>query len=274
VLKLTGAEKKTMKVRRDTAGEIRAGDIVTDPAITIANADHLIATLTSNAPFECEMTVEGGRGYATVADNRAAEQELGVIPIDSIYSPVLRVRYRVEDMRVGQRTNYDRLILEIWTKGTVTPQDALVEAGMILRKHLNPFVMYHEMGHTVVHEGRLAPKMLSAEDAAQNELLERPVSSLNLSARASNCLDAARVTTLRDLVTKTEADLLRVRSFGKTSLHEVQRKLSDVGLSLGMRLGPTAQPKPDDHLSEHGSLTPDRESSSPAGPMEVFTMED
>jgi len=268
VLRLTGAERKTMTVRRNTAGAIRAGDLVTDPAVSIANPDHLIATLTANVPFQCEMTVQTGRGYATVNDNRAPEQELGVIPIDSIYSPVLRVRYRTEDMRVGQRTNYDRLILEIWTKGTVSPEEALVEAGMILRKHLSPFVMYHELGGAVVREGRAAPQFLSAEDAAQQELLNRPISSLSLSARASNCLEAARVSTLRDLVTKSEADLLRVRSFGKTSLHEVQRKLAEIGLSLGMRSGDAAEE--DEGEDDQGEEpTPDVREN---GPMEVFTM--
>lgn len=273
VLKLTGAERKTMSVRRNKTGVIRAGDIVTDPAVTIANPDHLIATLTTDVPFECEMTVQSGRGYATVMDNRAPEQELGVIPIDSIYSPVLRVRYRTEDMRVGQKTNYDRLILEIWTKGTVLPEDALVEAGMILRKHLNPFVMYHELGGNVVREGRPAPQVFSFEDSAQQELLSRPVSSLNLSARASNCLEAAHVTTIRDLVTRSEADLLRVRSFGKTSLHEVQRRLSELGLSLGMRTGGAVSE--DEHDQEEGDEN-DEESGgvSENGPMEVFTMGD
>jgi DNA-directed RNA polymerase subunit alpha len=266
VLKLTGAERKTMSVRRNTAGEIRAGDIVADPAITIANHDHVIATLTANTSFQCEMTVQAGRGYATVNDNRTPDQELGVIPIDSIFSPVLRVRYRTEDMRVGQRTNYDRLILEIWTKGTVLPEDALVEAGMILRKHLNPFVMYHELGGNVVREGRTLPQTLSPEDSAQQELLNRPVSSLNLSARASNCLEAARVSTIRDLVTRTEADLLRVRSFGKTSLHEVQRKLAEVGLSLGMRPGDSGESTEEEHQEEPHSA------GVGGGPMEVFTM--
>ncbi len=238
VLMLTGAETKTMSVRRDKAGDICAGDLVTDPAVTIANPEHKIATLTANVSLQMEMTVKSGRGYATVNDNRGPEQELGVIPIDSIFSPVLRVRYRTEDMRVGQRTNYDRLIMEIWTKGTILPEDALVEAALVLRKHLSPFVMYHELGHDLVSSafdgGGGAEVQLGP---ASEELLSKPLAVLNLSVRAKNCLDAARVVTLRDLVYKTESELLRFRSFGKTSLHEVQRKLSDVGLSLGMKSG-------------------------------------
>ena len=288
VLGMIGADEKTMTIHRDKAGEVRAGDIVTDPAVTIANPDHLIATLTADVPFDLEMTVRTGRGYATLSENRGIEQELGVIPVDSTFSPVIRVRYRTEDMRVGQRTNYDRLILEVWTKGTILPEDAMVEAGMILRKHLNPFVMYHELGSDVVSEARPVPQAVSPEDTAQRELLNSPLSALNLSARASNCLDAARVATVGELVSKTEGDLLRFRSFGKTSLHEVQRKLSDLGLSLGMRQGEDVssadldvgsvemistdplEPEPETEPETGG--TP---STSPeAGTMEVFTMGD
>jgi DNA-directed RNA polymerase subunit alpha len=288
VVGMTGADHKTMTLKRNTAGEIRAGDIVTDPAVTIANPDHLIATLTADVEFECEMTVETSRGYATVADNRQPEQDLGVIPIDSIFSPILRVRYRTESMRVGQHTNYDRLILEIWTKGTVSPEDALVEAGMILRKHINPFVMYYEMGSDRVESRCEMPSAASPEDSAMDEILDSPVSSLNLSARASNCLDAARVTTIRDLVTRSEGDLLRFRSFGKTSLHEVQRKLTEMGLSLGSAAvnelaaldaeaaagGATTEgAAPADGGTIGGTIggPPDDPSN---GPMEVYTMGD
>jgi DNA-directed RNA polymerase subunit alpha len=294
VLKLTGAEYKTMVVSRDKPGEVRAGDIVTDPAITIANPGHKIATLTSAVPFRVEMALHTGRGYATVNDNRSPEQELGVIPIDSIFSPVLRVRYRIEHMRVGQRTNFDRLIMEVWTKGTVRPEDALVEAGLILRKHLNPFVMYHELGDQVVTATRPVRESEPSEGSAMAELLAKPVSTLELSVRASNCLEAARVLTLRDLVTKTESDLLRFRSFGKTSLHEVQRKLSAVGLSLGMKFGEDEGDEDASgesgeadvadigsrfgHPAARGSDLPGQSSGSMgrggSGPMEVFTMGD
>lgn len=287
VVNMTGAERKTMTLKRSTTGVLRAGDVVTDPAVTIANPDHLIATLTSDVEFECEMTVETGRGYATVADNRSPEQEVGVIPIDSIFSPILRVRYRTENMRVGQHTNYDRLILEVWTKGTVSPEDALVESGMILRKHLNPFVMYNDMGRDRVASRCEMPSASSPQDSAMEEILDSPVASLNLSARASNCLEAARVTTIRDLVTKSEGDLLRFRSFGKTSLHEVQRKLTEMGLSLGPAaaalVGDLPDDLPDDLSGETGEQPPaplgggtiggppDDPSN---GPMEVFTMGD
>jgi DNA-directed RNA polymerase subunit alpha len=281
VLRMDGAEEKVMRIRRNQAGDVRASDIETDPAVTVANPDQLIATLTADVPFNVDMTVRAGRGYATAADNRAPEQELGVIPIDSVFSPVLRVRYRTEAMRVGQRTNYDRLILEIWTKGTVTPDDALFEAGLILRKHLNPLIMYQEMGSQLAEAVRPVASKQAAEQSAMDDLLSKPVSVLNLSMRASNCLEAAQIHTIKELVCKSEADLLRFRSFGKTSLNEVQRKLGDVGLALGMRLedeGGAGPGQPMTGLGQSDSALlggvsgSDDPSDNSAGPMEVYTM--
>jgi DNA-directed RNA polymerase subunit alpha len=247
VLSLDGEGPKTMTLTREKAGDARAGDIVCDPSIRIINPDLRIATLTANVPFHVEMTVRGGRGYATANENRSPDLPLGVIPVDSVFSPVLRVRYRTEDMRVGQRTNYDRLILEIWTNGTVAPEDALVEAGLILRKHLNPFVMYYELGEDTVPHTKSQPAQFIPESEAMQELLRRPIGALNLSVRAGNCLEAAKISTIGDLVVRTDAELLRFRSFGKTSLQEVHRKLAEVGLSLGMKvpgMGPGEEPGP------------------------------
>ncbi len=283
VLKLDGAGPQKISVQRETAGEVRAGDMAAHPAITFANPDHLIATLTADVNFQVEMTVGKGRGYATASDNRTPDQELGVISVDSIFSPVLRVRYRTEDMRVGQRTNYDRLILEIWTNGTVIPEDALVEAALILRKHLNPFVVCLELGNQLATPSEQLAEPSTHEQSGLGELLEKPVSILSLSVRASNCLEAAKITTLRELAGRTEADLLRFRSFGKTSLHEVHRKLSEIGLSLGMKIG---EEGPDSSAGAEGATpgptdatasdTTDGSSSVPAeaGPMEAFTMGD
>lgn len=285
VLILDGDESKKISVQRDTAGEIRAGDIVADSSVTVANADHLIATLTADVHFHAEMTVVKGRGYATGSDNRATDQELGVIPVDSIFSPVLRVRFRTEDMRVGQRTNYDRLILEIWTNGTLMPEDALVEAGLILRKHLNPLVTYYDLGDQLVMPSEPVVEPTTSECTGLQELLDKPVSILNLSVRASNCLEAAKIATLSQLVGRTEAEMLRFRSFGKTSLHEVQRKLSEIGLSLGLQIGEDGQiigrpePAAEETTSESTEANaPEASDSSsvPAntGPMEAFTMGD
>ena len=233
-----GDQDKTMKVSRTEPGEIRASDIEADSELRIINPDLVLCTLTAETSFDMEMTVRKGRGYATADENRGTEEEIGVIPVDSIFSPVLRVRYRTEDTRVGQRTNYDRLILEVWTRGTITPEEALVEAGKILRKHLNPFVMYESPGEEVVIEGSAtAEPEMPAVDTELERKWNLPISVLNLSVRASNCLESARITTLGELASKTEMDLLRVRSFGKTSLREVRRKLAEQGLALGISLG-------------------------------------
>jgi len=274
VLKIDGDGHRTLTVRRDTVGDVKAGDLQCDPSVTVANPSWHLATLTSNVPFQIELSAGIGRGFATAGDNRGAEQELGVIPIDSIFSPVVRVRYRVEAMRVGQRTNYDRLILEIWTKGTVMPEEALVESALILRKYLNPIIMCHELGDDVVSSLRPILDAASHRDSGREELLDKSVSILNLSVRASNCLEAAKICTLRELVKRTEADLLRVRSFGKTSLHEVHRKLSEVGLSLtggSSGLSEEGMTEDDDGAEDDmGGSNPSTGSS--AGPLEVFTM--
>jgi DNA-directed RNA polymerase subunit alpha len=240
VVACESAEPRTMTVSRNTKGEVRAADIQADPAIEIIEPDHVIATLTDDVPFTATMQVRTGRGYATAEENRFGDQEIGVIPIDSVYSPVVRVRYATEDTRVGQKVNYDRLVLDIWTDGTVAPEDALVEAGKILRKHLNPFVQYHELGPDIVSSAAPARIQAPEVDSELQQLLDRPIADLELSVRASNCLEAARIATVGELAQKSEADLLRLRSFGKTSLREVRRKLADLGLSLGLQIDPAA----------------------------------
>jgi len=180
------------------------------------------------------MTVESGRGYVPAAElmPAEAEQEIGIIHVDASFSPVTRVRYQTEATRVGQKTNYDRLIIEVWTNGTVTPEMAMVEAGKILRKHLNPFVQYFDLG-AELPSGPPAEQTSQADQELTGKLT-MPIADLDLSVRASNCLQSAEVTTVGDLVSMTEADLLKVRSFGKTSLREIKRKLADIGLTLGL----------------------------------------
>ena len=239
VLRLQGEGPKTMKVSASKAGTITAADIVADPAIEVINKDMVIATLTEDANFEMEMVVEKGRGYMPASERIAAmdrfDQEIGVIYVDALYSPVTRVRYATEDTRVGQRTNYDKLILEIWTNGAVTPEMALVEAAKILRKHINPFVQYFELGEETIAEAATEEETVEEEiDEEIVEKLKTSIQELELSVRASNCLESAKVETIGQLVQMTEADLLKIRSFGKTSLHEIKRKLADMGLSLGM----------------------------------------
>jgi len=239
VVRLHGQGPKEMKVSAKKAGVVTAADIVADPAIEVINKDMVLATLTEDVNFEMEMVVESGRGYMPASERIAAEdrfdQELGRILLDAIYSPVTRVRYNTEDTRVGHRTNYDKLILEIWTNGTITPEMALVEAAKILRKYINPFVQYFELGKETVTE-QLAPEEISQEQLNKEltEKLNTPIGELELSVRANNCLDCVKVETVGQLVKMTDADLLKIRSFGKTSLREVKRKLADIGLSLGM----------------------------------------
>ncbi len=241
VVRLEGDEPRTVTLEAHEAGPVTAGMIQADPNVQILNPDHVICTLAEDRPFEMELRVAKGRGYVTAAENTPeGDQEIGYIPIDSHFSPVERVRYRKEDTRVGQRTNYDRLILEIWTNGTVSPEMALVEAAKIMRKHLNPFVEYATPGAEVVAEEVPA---LAEEPAAEEKYvseLERklamPISELNLSVRAANCLESDNIMTVGQLVRLTEDDLLKIRAFGKTSLREVKRKLADLGLSLGMDL--------------------------------------
>jgi DNA-directed RNA polymerase subunit alpha len=241
VVKLDADEPKEMKISAKKAGAITAGMIEADPAITVVNKDHVLATLTEDLPFEMTLTVNKGRGYVTAAENigEDEEQEIGQIAVDSIYSPVTRVRYATEDARVGQKTDYDRLALEIWTNGTISPEMALVEASKILRKHLNPFVQYFELGSETANDeaiNALRDANRATIDPELQQKLNMTVQELDLSVRANNCLESAKIQTVRDLVKKTDSDLLKVRSFGKTSLREVKRKLADMGLSLGMDL--------------------------------------
>jgi len=245
IVRLNAFEPKIMKISVKKAGVVTAADIVADPAIEVVNKDAVIATLTKDVKFEMEMVVENGRGYVPASERVAAmdrfDKEIGVILVDTVFSPVTRVRYTTEDTRVGQRTNYDKLILEIWTDGTITPDMALVEAAKILRKHINPFVQYFDLGEEIVAEQVAAEEeeeeMAMNEEVAAEELaqtLDMKVEELELSVRAGNCLESEKIDTVRQLVRMTEADLLKIRSFGKTSLREVRRKLADIGLSLGM----------------------------------------
>lgn len=277
VVRMDPDQPKTMRVSRDSAGPVRAGDIEADPAIEVVEPDHVLATLTDDVKFEMEMEVRKGRGYATAQENAGNEEEIGVIPVDANFSPVVRVRYRTEDTRVGQRVNFDRLVLEVWTSGTVAPEDAVVEASKILRKHLNPFVQYHDLGARLTESEAPPVVVTPTVDAEMEALLQKPVAELELSVRASNCLEAARILTVGELAGKTEADLLRLRSFGKTSLREIRRKLADLGLSLGMVFDQSvrspdaaAQPEdPSEHAGDGASMNPLVETNSNSNAEEV-----
>ncbi len=241
IISMEGDMPKTLSVTKKGPGVVTGGDLTGDASITIHNKNQVIATLTSDKEFTMELEIRKGRGFVTALENTPEEQIIGVIPIDSVYSPVTRVRYKTEDTRVGQKTNYDRLIIEIWTNGTVSPEMALVEAAKILRKHLNAFVQYFEPGENL--DAELPEREEVATPQMNEELqgkLNQPISTMDLSVRASNCLESAKIHTVGDLAKMTESDLLKVRSFGKTSLREVKRKLQDLGLSLSMTIGAPA----------------------------------
>jgi DNA-directed RNA polymerase subunit alpha len=239
VVHLEGDEPKTMTLGATGPGEVSAELIEADTSITILNKDLVLATLTEEVDFDIDFTVETGRGYIPASElaERESERELGVIHVDAIFSPVVRVRYKVEDTRVGQKTNYDKLTMEIWTNGAISPEMAMVEAAKILRKHLNPFVQYFEIGEQTVSESAQAAAT-EEEDAGA---LETPISELGLSVRSSNCLDSAGIQTIGELVRMNEDDLLKIRSFGQTSLREIKQKLGEKGLSLASKGGEEQQ---------------------------------
>jgi len=245
LLVLYDGDSAELKIRANKKGEVRAADIQHGPEVRIVNPDLLIATLTQDVPLHIELTVRRGRGYLTAEENSKGDNEIGVIWVDSSFSPVSRVRYKTEDTRVGQLTNYDRLILEIWTNGTVSPDMALVEASKILRRHLSPFLQYADLGTAVQSESGLTGDegLQSGDPEDRRRRLDMPASSLDLSSRAMNCLESQEIRTVADLVKHSEADLLKLRNFGKTTLLEIKTKLREYGLSLGMSTGTASSVK-------------------------------
>ena len=239
VIKNQSDQTKIVRIEKHGAGPVRAADIQHDELVTIVNPEHHIATLTADVPLVIELVVENGRGYRTSEENAGKEREIGPIPVDSSFSPVVRVKYDIEETRVGQRTNYDKLVMEIWTNGTITPQMALVEAAKIMRKHLNPFVQYSEPGPEVPLDEPI--EIGGAAAVGVDQELERKLNmslaELELSVRATNCLESEGIATVRDLVMRSDDELLEVRNFGETTLKEVKGKLSERGLHLGMKTG-------------------------------------
>ena len=250
IVKLDAGEAKTMRLLASKVGPVTAGQIEADTAITVINPDQLLATLTEDVPFEMELTVERGRGYVPaneIADNMQ-EREVGVIPVDALYSPVNRVRYKTEETRVGQRTDYDRLLMEIWTDGTLGPEMALVESAKILRKHLGPFIQYFDLGDDLAGNQEDLEEVAEVDEPVTDEQLQGKLSmtlqEIDLSVRASNCLEAANIDSVGKLVQIEENKLLSLRSFGKTSMREIRRKLAALGLRLGMEIPEHMAPRP------------------------------
>ena len=224
-------EPRTVTLNVSKEGQILAGDIQTIQGIDVLNTDQVICTLDKRQKFEAELDVRVGRGFFTGDENKRPDMPIGVIPIDSIFSPVTRVKYSVENTRVGQRTDYDKLVLEIWTDGRITPDDALLQASAILRHHLDVFVNYDDSQV----EFDETPEEVSQENTRLKKLLNMSVNEIELSVRAANCLNNANITTVGQLAMKTEAEMLKYRNFGKKSLNEIKEKLQQLGLSLGMK---------------------------------------
>ncbi len=222
---------KPIYIDVEKKGEVTASNIKTDETVEIINPDLHIATLTKNASLKIEMNVARGRGYVPAERNKKEGQPIGLIAIDSIFTPVKKINFYVENTRVGQITDYDKLILEIWTSGAIEPKEALLYASNILQRHLDTFVSFGKLP-----EEEEVPEE-SEEQKLLREKLKMPISELELSVRSSNCLREARIKTIGDLVKKTELEMLKYRNFGKKSLAEINKILSDMGLSLGMKMG-------------------------------------
>jgi DNA-directed RNA polymerase subunit alpha len=224
-------EVRNLTISVNKEGPITAGDIQESAQIEVLNKDLLICTQDKKQKFEAELEIKVGRGFATGDENKHPDQPIGLIAIDSIFSPVTRVKYAVENTRVGQRTDYDKLILEIWTDGRITPEEALVQASSILKKHFEPFYGYDE--NAVAFDE--TPQAQNQENQKLKKLLNMSVNEIELSVRAANCLNNANITTVGQLAQKSEAEMLKYRNFGKKSLNEIKDKLTQLGLSLGMK---------------------------------------
>ena len=224
-------ETISLTVKANKAGAVTAGDIQADANIQIVNPGQVICTLDSKRSFEAEIEIKTGRGYCPGEQNKKEEQPIGVIPIDSLFSPVTLVKYAVENTRVGQITDYDKLILEIWTDGRITPDDALKQAASILNHHLDVFDRVSEEAY----EFESQQSEVSEEQNKLRKLLNMSVNEIELSVRAANCLNNANITTVGELAMKTEQEMLKYRNFGKKSLNEIKEKLEALGLSLGMK---------------------------------------
>jgi DNA-directed RNA polymerase subunit alpha len=214
------------------AGQTRvvtAGDIRFDAAAEVLNPDHPIATLTGKGHFRTEFTVAMGKGYIPADRNKSGEQAIGTIPIDAIHSPIRRVRYVVTNARVGQRTDFDKLTLEVWTNGSVSPEDAVAFSAKILKEQLQVFINFAEVDEPTSSEDR-------PQEQSFNEALFKRVDELDLSVRSANCLQNAGIEFIYQLVEKTEAEMLKTKNFGRKSLNEIKEILSELGLSLGMKL--------------------------------------
>ena len=228
ILRYHGKEAKKIKIDVKRAGEVTARDIQADETVEVINPELHLCTLTKETRFQIEMEVERGRGYVLAERNKKEDSPIGVIPVDSLFSPVIKVNFAVEETRVGQTTDYDRLILEIWTNRAVSPEEALLDASNILQRHLDIFVNYGELPEEEEEE--------EEDDQEFLDMIRKPISELELSVRSANCLEAANIKAIGDLIQKTEPQMLKYKNFGKKSLAEINSILESMGLKLGMNI--------------------------------------
>jgi len=224
-----GAEEKRIYIKKDSAGKVYAKDIASDPQITVLNPDHLIATLDQGAKLDMEMIVRNGRGYVPAEKQEIEDESVQMIPIDSIFSPLEKVCYHIEHTRVGQSTDYDLLVMEMWTNGGITPEDAVAHAAKIVKDHMQIFINFNEEPE---------PVQPQIDEKKQKVLanLSKSVEELELSVRSYNCLKNANIQTIAELVQKTDSEMLKTRNFGRKSLNEIKEILEDMGLHLGIKL--------------------------------------
>ncbi|MFH1360586.1 MAG: DNA-directed RNA polymerase subunit alpha [Candidatus Omnitrophota bacterium] len=231
VLRSHSKTMKTIYIKADKKGDVKAKDIICDETIEIVNPNLHIATLTRDTKFHMEMEVSRGRGYVPAEQNKKEGAPLGTVAVDSIFTPIIKVNFWVENTRVGQRTDYDRLLTEIWTNGGINPKEALLYAANILQRHLDVFVSYGQLPEEEEEE-----EEITAEEKTLYEKFRLPISELELSVRSANCLKEAAIKTIGELVRKSESELLNFRNFGKKSLTEINDLLKAMGLNLGMKI--------------------------------------
>jgi DNA-directed RNA polymerase subunit alpha len=238
-LKLNTAEGKTVRIERKGKGPVTAADIISDGSVEIMNPEQHICTITGNGNFTAELEVKWGKGYRPAEMNKTDDQPIGVIPIDSIFTPVKKVQYIVTQARVGQQTDYDKLTLEIYTDGSVKPENALAYASKILKEHMTIFINFdEEKAEPEIEETD------EGEEEPRNENLYRTVEDLELSVRSANCLKNANITYIGELVQRTEAEMLKTKNFGRKSLNEIKQLLEEMDLSLGMKIDDWEPPEP------------------------------
>ena len=244
-LKIIDGEEAVIYLSKEGEGIVSAGDLETDGLVEVLNPEQHIAKMNNDGKLNMEMVVKLGKGYVLAENNKQKDQTIGVIPMDALFSPIQKVNYVVTNARVGQIADYDKLVLEVWTDGSVLPEDAIAYAAKIMKEQMTPFINFEEEPEPVEEE--------EEEEEKLNENLFRPVSELELSVRSANCLKNANIKLIGELVQKTEAEMLKTKNFGRKSLNEIKGILEEMGLSLGMNLGdflPTQEPEKEEEEGE------------------------